>query len=69
MTAELWPIQRLAESVAVLTDSRFIGIDTSLNPSLDEGGSAGAATEALDKVDTFGTSGTLDHTAAMMTAL
>ena len=69
MAAELQPIQMLAESVAALTDSRFIGIDTSLNPSLDEGGSVGAAVEALDEVDTFGNSGTLAAAAAITTAL
>jgi hypothetical protein len=54
----LTPIQQLCEQ---LSDERFefVGIDTSLNPSLDVDGSIAAAIEMLDEVEHFGGPGTL----------
>ena len=54
----LTPIQQLSEQ---LGDDKFqfVGIDTSLNPSLDVGGSIATAMEMLDEVESFGGPGTL----------
>jgi uncharacterized protein (UPF0210 family) len=44
-------------------------MDTSLNPSLDEGGSVAEAMECLAEIDTFGGPGTVAAAAAITTAL
>jgi uncharacterized protein len=70
MTAALAPVQQLAEQVAVLENTSFLGIDTSLNPSLDQGGSVAEAIECLAQVTgTFGGPGTLAAAAAITTTL
>jgi len=47
----------------------FVGIDTSLNPSLDEGGSVAKAIETLDEVESFGGPGTLSAVATITQSL
>jgi uncharacterized protein (UPF0210 family) len=47
----------------------FIGIDTSVNPSLDEDGSVAGAIECLDEVHQFGGPGTMAAAAAITTVL
>lgn len=54
----LTPVQQLCEQLSNDT-FQFVGIDTSLNPSLDVGGSIAAAIEVLDEVESFGGPGTL----------
>ena len=54
----LTPVQQLCEQLSNDT-FQFVGIDTSLNPSLDAGGSIAAAIEVLDEVESFGGPGTL----------
>lgn len=53
------PIQELCKDVAKNHNVTFLGIDTSLNPSLDDTGSVAAAIEELEEVQVFGGSGTL----------
>ena len=49
---------------------KFVGIDTSWNPSLDEGGSVAAALEALEEVrGAFGGTGSLSAAAAVTRAV
>jgi uncharacterized protein len=71
MTQLLVPLQRLCvEQVAVAKAFEFVGIDTSLNPSLDEGGSVAAAMECLDEVvRNFGGPGTVAAAAAITQTL
>ena len=70
MTSALAPVQQLAEQVAVFENTSFLGIDTSLNPSLDHGGSVAEAIECLKEVNgTFGGPGTLAAAAAITTTL
>jgi hypothetical protein len=47
----------------------YIGIDTSLNPSLDEGGSIAVAVEQLQEVKILGKSGSIAAAGAITTAL
>lgn len=69
LTETITPLQTICETVAKQTGSTYYGIDTSLNPSLNEKGSVAAALEKLDEVDTFGGSGTLATVAAMTQAI
>lgn len=69
MTVALAPVQNHAEQVALYENTTFLGIDTSLNPSLDKDGSVAEAIECLDEVSTFGGSGTLAAVAAITTTL
>lgn len=76
MREELMAVQDACLEVAGDASSRrpparYLGVDTSLNPSLDEGGSVAAAIESLAEVrGRFGTAaGTLAAAAAVTTAL
>lgn len=70
ITAVLAPVQAIAERVALFEMISFFGIDTSLNPSLDEGGSVAEAIECLEEVrGVFGGPGTLAAAAAITTTL
>ena len=67
MEAALEPIQAIAEDLSGLSDnsqselppSDYKGIDTSLNPSLDENGSVANAMEQIDILKQFGGRGSL----------
>ena len=48
---------------------KYLGIDTSLNPSLDNDGSIASAIECLNEVSTFGRAGTLAAAAAITMSL
>lgn len=48
---------------------RFVGIDTSLNPSLEEGGSVAAAVEQIDIVEKFGGKGSIAVAAEITKAI
>ena len=65
----LEPVQVIAKSVAKNHNATFLGIDTSLNPSLDTEGSVAAAIEELDEVKVFGGPGTLAAAAEITKAL
>ena len=73
MRDELLPIQEVCTSFVndnEKTNVQYLGIDTSLNPSLDEGGSVAEAIESLEEVrDSFGGTGTLAAAAAITTSL
>jgi uncharacterized protein len=58
MDSALLPVQNICEQLSG-EQFEFVGIDTSLNPSLDENGSIAAAIERLDEVENFGSPGTL----------
>lgn len=53
------------------TSFKYLGIDTSLNPSLDDDrkGSVAGAIEELVEIDTFGSAGTIAAAASITTAL
>jgi uncharacterized protein (UPF0210 family) len=55
----LEPIQEMSTAMAKTHNATFLGIDTSLNPSLEESGSVATAIEQLDEVQIFGGPGTL----------
>jgi uncharacterized protein len=65
----LEPIQIIANSVAKDHNATFLGIDSSLNPSLDTAGSVAAAIEELEEVKVFGGPGTLAAAAEITKAL
>ena len=75
MRNELLPIQDVCSSFA--DDGRgsdfhvrYLGIDTSLNPSLDDGGSVADAVECLEEVrGSFGGTGSLAAAAAVTTSI
>mmetsp|Transcript_2693 Transcript_2693/g.4077 ORF Transcript_2693/g.4077 Transcript_2693/m.4077 type:complete len:401 (+) Transcript_2693:142-1344(+) len=68
MRKELLPIQQIC--VGLESDGmQYLGIDTSLNPSLDDGGSVAEAIECLDEVGVFGNPGTMAAAAAITTSL
>jgi uncharacterized protein len=69
MTQALEPLQQLCRNQLESSDFEFVGIDTSLNPSLDVGGSVAAAIESLDEVETFGGPGTLAAAATITETL
>mmetsp|Transcript_30999 Transcript_30999/g.73912 ORF Transcript_30999/g.73912 Transcript_30999/m.73912 type:complete len:514 (+) Transcript_30999:38-1579(+) len=72
---ELAPIQEVCRGCKPRGDDgdvtvKFFGIDTSWNPSLDEGGSVAAALEALEEVrGAFGGTGSLAAAAAVTRAI
>ena len=77
MAAALKPLEDLCHSYASSAASNptdpihttYLGIDTSLNPSLDTpSGSVAAALETLDEVSVFGGAGTLAAAAASCTS-
>jgi len=74
MREELLPIQELCRKFANTATPEYpieyLGIDTSLNPSLDEGGSVADAIECLEEVrGDFGGTGSLAAAAAITTSL
>ena len=69
MATAVKPVQELCQKAATQHNYPYLGIDTSLNPSLDEGGSVAEAMECLHEIDCFGGPGTLGAAAAITTAL
>ena len=71
MAEALAPLSKICEGLEY--DScgkyKFVGIDTSLNPSLDEGGSVAAAIEQIDVVEKFGGRGSMAVAAEITKAL
>lgn len=65
----LAPLQKLCRDEIESSRFEFAGIDTSLNPSLDAGGSVAAAMECLEEVGTFGGPGTLAAAATVTQTL
>jgi uncharacterized protein len=65
----LEPIQVIAKSMAKRHGATFLGIDSSLNPSLNTEGSVAAAIEELEEVKVFGGPGTLAAAAEITKAL
>jgi uncharacterized protein (UPF0210 family) len=70
MAATLQPVQDVCEKVAKRQGVTYLGIDSSLNPSLDEKGSVAEAMEQLDELPGhFGGPGTLGAAAEITQAL
>ena len=71
MREELLPIQDVCMKFEKENTSiEYLGIDTSFNPSLDEGGSIAEAIESLEEVrGNFGGTGSLSAAAAITTSL
>jgi uncharacterized protein (UPF0210 family) len=70
MAATLQPVQDICEKVAKRQGVTYLGIDSSLNPSLDEKGSVAEAMEQLDELPGhFGGPGTLGAAAEITQAL
>lgn len=71
MAEALYPLARLCESIANESCGKYkyVGIDTSLNPSLDEGGSVAAAIELIDIVKQFGGRGSMAVAAEITKAI
>lgn len=71
MNDALKPLQEVCRSLSYEHKVPFVGIDTSLNPSLstEETGSVAAAIESLNEVSTFGNVGTLAAAAAITQSL
>jgi hypothetical protein len=72
MADALLPLQTLCQEIIAESGDKthYLGIDTSLNPSLDEGGSVAEAIEMLEEVGgSFGGRGTLAAAAAITTSL
>ena len=74
MREALLPVQKLCESFGNHAGTskqivEFLGIDTSLNPSLDDSGSVARAVELLDEVDVFGGPGSLAAASAITKSL
>ena len=68
--AMLEPVQAICEVVANQRNATFLGIDSSLNPSLDKDGSVAEAMEQLTELQgCFGRSGTLSAAAEITKAL
>eukprot|EP00980_Cylindrotheca_fusiformis_P019704 scaffold6881_cov126-Cylindrotheca_fusiformis.AAC.1 len=65
----LLPIQELCEKAGGEDGVHFVGIDSSLNPSLEEKGSVASAIEKLTEVPIFGGPGTVAAAAQLTTAL
>jgi len=63
------PLVAVCEKAASNFNGEFLGLDSSLNPSLEEGGSVAEAIEQLDEVEEFGRVGSLAAAAAITTAL
>lgn len=59
------PVQTVCSNVAELEYVNYLGMDTSLNPSLDASGSVAKALETLDQVAIFGGPGSLAAAAAI----
>ena len=69
MADALRPIQDLCEDVSRTTNSCYMGMDTSLNPSLDENGSVAEAIEQINIVQKFGGPGSIAVAAEITKAL
>jgi uncharacterized protein (UPF0210 family) len=69
MAEAIEPVQAICQSLAESTQSEYLGMDTSLNPSLDEAGSVAQAMEALDEVAVFGGHGTIAAAAVITECL
>lgn len=70
MAAILHPVQEICETVALEQGVTYLGIDSSLNPSLDNNGSIAEAMEQLDELPgSFGGPGTLGAAAEITQAL
>ncbi len=71
MSQALLPLQILCEEASKQVGfGKFLGIDSSLNPSLDDDGSVAEAVEMLDEVQgPFGGPGTLAAAAALTTTI
>lgn len=71
MVEALMPLQNICEEVSGrISDSTYLGIDSSLNPSLDDGGSVAEAIEIIDEVGgSFGGRGSLACAAEITKAL
>lgn len=69
MTETLLPIQNVCERVSKSTGSLYVGMDTSLNPSLDENGSVADAIEQIKTVQKFGGAGSINVAAEITHAL
>ena len=65
----LRPIQNICESISQSTESIYMGMDTSLNPSLDENGSVVEAIEQIESVQKFGGPGSINAAAEITYAL
>jgi uncharacterized protein (UPF0210 family) len=70
VASTLQPLQAVSEKVLKELNCPYLGIDSSLNPSLDTGGSVAEAIETLEEVrGNFGGRGTLAAAAAITTSL
>ena len=69
MAEALAPVQDICQRAAQTLGYTFLGIDTSLNPSLEDNGSVAEAMECLTEVPCFGGPGTVGAAAAITTAL
>ena len=70
LATAILPLQLICEKASKELDCPYLGIDSSLNPSLDAGGSVAEAIEVLDEVQgNFGGQGTLAAAAAITTSL
>eukprot|EP00934_Nitzschia_sp_Nitz4_P000070 Nitzschia sp. Nitz4//scaffold3_size479765//473661//475094//NITZ4_000198-RA/size479765-processed-gene-1.281-mRNA-1//1//CDS//3329551052//70//frame0 len=65
----LKPLQKTCQKIARAQKVNFLGIDSSLNPSLDESGSVAAALEQLQEVKVFGGAGTVGAAAEITKSL
>jgi uncharacterized protein (UPF0210 family) len=68
-TQALLPVQLLCDEMASSLSAIYLGMDTSLNPSLHEKGSVARAMEILDQVSTFGGVGSLAAAACITQAI
>jgi uncharacterized protein (UPF0210 family) len=67
--ALLLPVQELCEKAGQQYGAKFVGIDSSLNPSLEEKGSVALAIEKLQEVSVFGGPGTVAAAAELTISL
>ena len=69
MANALYPIQSICESISKSTESIYMGMDTSLNPSLDKNGSVVEAIEQIETVERFGGPGSINAAAEITYSL
>jgi uncharacterized protein len=69
LQAALYPLHDLCKVISSQQGIPFVGIDTSLNPSLSGNGSVAAAIETLDEVSVFGNVGTVAAAASITQAI
>lgn len=65
----LQPLQSICDQVASTLNVTYLGMDTSLNPSLDESGSVAHAMELFEQVKAFGGPGSLAAAACITEAI